>query len=154
MIRCPTRYSNPWECPGREAVWLCRAVVPNPGGFPLTPRHRTGDPSSAIMQGRGRGSEPFPHVPPRAGSWAGSSQAPGWHRGRAAAANAPAWLEMPGRRLPGLSASPPPAHELAGFLGLSLTREMSPRAENSPAEPCQGTSTRCYSCSAWGRVIL
>lgn len=46
---------------------------------------------------------------------------------------------------------PPPAHELAGFLGLSLTREMSLRAENSPAEPCQGTRAHCYSCSAWGR---
>lgn len=48
----------------------------------------------------------FHGVPPRAGRWAGSSHTPDWHRGRPAAANTPAWLGVPGRRLPGPSASP------------------------------------------------
>lgn len=110
-----------------------------------------GDPSSAVAQGWGHAApSPLPRRAPTSGE-AGRVKPCTWlvpgpccHFQHPSVAR-DARLETP-RPL----RQPPPAHELTGFLGLSLAREMSLRAENSPAKPCQGTRACCYSCSAWG----
>ena len=80
-------------------------------GISAQPSHRDGATQLRAL---------FHGVPPQAGRRAGSSHAPGWHRGRAAAANTPAWLGVPGRRLPGPSASPHRHTSLPASLGYRL----------------------------------
>lgn len=149
MIHCPTISSNPWECPGRDTAQPCSSS----GAQPQASQHQ--DVESQLSTGMGPcGSEPFFLVCSRErGGGQGQSTHPAGTR---------AVLPLPGPQLgsgcpTGDSPAPPPAPTgtRACWLPWPIAyREMSPQAENSPAEPCQGTSTHCYSCSAWGRAIL